>query len=201
MPEASVPRTANRDRELVVQIASGEQDALQTLYDRFAVTLYAVAYRILGEGADADEVVLDVFTQVWQQASQFDPERGSVAAWLTMIARSRAIDLVRAKRRRDRVKEAAALENPGASPAMGTVRGEPDVGAEQSERRRYVKKALEDLPAEQRVAIELAYFEGLSQSEIAARLGEPLGTVKTRIRAAMQKLRDTLRPIYADRLI
>ena len=200
MSHRPATRVVASDRELVALVADGDAAALRHLYERYSPTLCAVAYRILGERADADDVVVEAFTQAWDQAPRFDPSRGSVAVWLTMIARSRALDLSRARRRRDRASDDVARDFPGRSPTMGTVQDDPSFAAEQSERRQHVKRALGALSPDQRTAIELAYYEGLSQSEIAARLNEPLGTVKTRIRTGMQKLRDALRPLYADRL-
>jgi RNA polymerase sigma-70 factor, ECF subfamily len=142
--------------------------------------------------------VLEAFAQAWRDAPRFEAARGSVAGWLTMIARSRALDLVRARSRRDRITTAAASARPDAPLAMGEVRPDPSAGMDHSERRREVRQALEALSAPQRQAIELAYYEGLSQSEIAERLQEPLGTIKTRIRLGMQKLRDALRPFYFE---
>jgi RNA polymerase sigma-70 factor (ECF subfamily) len=161
--------------------------------------LYAVAYRIVGQRADAEEVVLEAFAQAWRDAPRFEAGRGSVAGWLTMIARSRALDLVRARGRRDRITASAAADRPETPPAMGEFRPDPGGALDNDERRRQVRQALETLSPPQRQAIELAYFEGLSQSEIAARLQEPLGTVKTRVRLGMQKLRECLRPFYFER--
>jgi len=186
------------DRALVAGAAGGDERAMAGLYDRYGQVLYAVAYRIVGERADAEEVVLEAFAQAWRDAPRFEAARGSVAGWLTMIARSRALDLVRARSRRDRITAAAASARPDAPLAMGEVRPDPSAGMDHSERRREVRLALEALSAPQRQAIELAYYEGLSQSEIAERLQEPLGTIKTRIRLGMQKLRDALRPFYFE---
>jgi RNA polymerase sigma-70 factor (ECF subfamily) len=160
--------------------------------------LYTVAYRIVGERADADEVVIEAFAQAWREAGRFEPGRGSVAGWLTMIARSRALDLVRARSRRERITGTAAADQPEEPPAMGAWQGDPADSLDRSERRRQVLAALAELSPPQRKAIELAFFEGLSQSEIAERLNEPLGTVKTRVRLGMQKLRDLLRPVFFD---
>jgi RNA polymerase sigma-70 factor (ECF subfamily) len=121
-----------------------------------------------------------------------------VAGWLTTIARSRALDLVRARSRRERITATAAAERPESSPAMGGWPVDPSSGVDIAERRRQVQLALEELSPPQRRAIELAYFEGLSQSEIAERLQEPLGTIKTRVRLGMQRLRESLRPFYFD---
>lgn len=185
------------DRELMARAAAADERAMTELYDRYGTLVYTVAYRIVGQRADAEEVVVDAFTQAWREAARFEAERGSVAAWLTMIARSRALDLVRARGRRERLAADAA-----AGPHADS--GEPDAPAsdlaEDDERRWVVKLALEGLSAPQRQAIELAFFEGLSQSEIAERLNEPLGTVKTRVRLGMQKLRESLRPYFFERV-
>ena len=157
-----------------------------------------MAYRIVGQRADAEEVVLDTFAQAWRDASRFEAARGSVAGWLTTIARSRALDLVRARSRRDRITASAAADRPDSSPAMGGWRADPSSGVDHSERREQVQQALDTLSPPQRRAIELAFFEGLSQSEIAERLQEPLGTIKTRVRLGMQKLRECLRPFYFE---
>jgi RNA polymerase sigma-70 factor, ECF subfamily len=195
---ASIPVPAG-DAELVSRAASGDERAIAVLYDRYGGVLFAVAYRITGQRADAEEVVLEAFTQAWRDAPRFDAARGSVAGWLTMIGRSRALDLVRARGRRDRITASAAAERPDASPAMGDWRSDPAGSVDHAERRVHVREALASLSPPQRQAIELAYFEGLSQSEIAERLQEPLGTIKTRVRLGMQKLRETLRPFYFER--
>jgi RNA polymerase sigma-70 factor (ECF subfamily) len=174
------------DHALVQRMAAGDERALGELYDRHGRAAYALACAIVGERADADEVVVDVFGQAWRAAAQFEPARGSVGSWLATIARSRALDLVRARGRRSRALERAtqlSVES-GGEPADRTV--------ERTEARGLVTRALADLPEPQRRAIELAYFDGLSHSEIAAQLGEPLGTVKTRIRDGMAKLRTLL---------
>lgn len=197
MPSSPSP-SSTADRDLVARAAAGEERAIAGLYDRYGQVLYAVAYRIVGERADAEEVVLDAFAQAWREAPRFEASRGSVAGWLTMIARSRALDLVRARSRRDRITTTAASARPDAPLAMGERRPDPAAGLDHAERRREVRQALDSLSAPQRQAIELAYYEGLSQSEIAERLQEPLGTIKTRIRLGMQRLRDALRPFYFE---
>lgn len=177
-------------------MSEGEDAALGELYDRYGKTLYALALAIVREPADAEEVVVDAFGQAWRQAGAFDPLRGSVGAWLATIARSRALDTVRARGRRARAHERAAqLSDEGLATPVAALGPDPARGAERGEARRLVAEALAGLPEPQRVAIELAYFEGLSQSEIAARLAEPLGTVKTRMRAGMEKLRGLLSPL------
>ncbi|MEO6057253.1 MAG: sigma-70 family RNA polymerase sigma factor [Gemmatimonadales bacterium] len=196
-----MPDPASRssvDGECVARAARGDEQAIGQLYDRYGSVLYAVAHRITGQRADAEEVVLEAFAQAWREAPRFEAGRGSVAGWLTMIARSRALDLVRARSRRDRITATAAADRPDASPAMSSYRPDPASALDHDERRRQVGMALETLSPPQRQAIELAYFEGLSQSEIAARLQEPLGTVKTRVRLGMQKLRECLRAFHYD---
>ncbi len=197
MPDPAVPPSA--DAELVSRAARGDERAIGLLYDRYGGVLYAVAYRIAGQRADAEEVVLEAFAQAWREAARFEAGRGSVAGWLTMIARSRALDLVRARSRRDRMTASAAADRPNASPGMSEFRPDPAKALDHDERRQQVQQALATLSPPQRQAIELAYFEGLSQSEIAERLAEPLGTVKTRVRLGMQKLRERLRPFYFER--
>lgn len=197
---ATLPLTSatETDRSLLARVTRGEETALEQLYDRYSAALYALAYRIAGERFDAEEIVLDSFAQAWRDAARFRSERGSVAAWLTMICRSRALDLVRARARRARVVTTAAAAEPDALPAMGGSAPGGDRDLERMERRKVVADALRGLSPPQRQAIELAYYAGLSHSEIAERLGEPLGTVKTRVRLAMEKLREMLRPYYLE---
>ena len=199
MPDAAPRPSPSGDGDLVARAARGDESAIGQLYDRYGTVLYAVAYRIVGQRADAEEVVLEAFAQAWRDAPRFTADRGSVAGWLTMIARSRALDLVRARSRRERIIATAAADRPDAPPAMGSFRPDPAGALDHEERRRQVREALDTLSPPQRQAIELAYFEGLSQSEIAERLHEPLGTVKTRVRLGMLKLRECLRPFYFER--
>jgi RNA polymerase sigma-70 factor (ECF subfamily) len=179
-------------------MATGEDAALGDLYDRYGKMLYAVALAIVREPADAEEVVVDAFGQAWRSAGTFDASRGSVGAWLATIVRSRALDTVRARGRRARVHERAALlSEDGVATPVATAGSDPSRAVERGEARRLVTQALAALPEPQRAAIELAYFEGLSQSEIAERLAQPLGTIKTRIRTGMEKLRALLGPLLA----
>lgn len=189
------------DRSLLERVAQGDESALERLYDLYSGALYAVAYRISGERSDAEEIVLDAFAQAWRDAPRFQPSRGSAIAWLTMICRSRALDLIRARGRRAKVVTNAAVAEPDAHPGMGTAEPRTDRDVERMERRKVVADALMALSPPQREAMQLAYYEGLSHSEIAERLGEPLGTVKTRVRLAMQRLRDSLRPYYAGQAV
>jgi len=198
MPNSGSATSLPADRDLVARAAIGDETAIAQLYDRYATVLYTVAYRIVGEQADADEVVVEAFAQAWREAGRFEPGRGSVAGWLTMITRSRALDLVRARSRRERITGTAAADQQDEPPAMGSWQGDPADRLDRTERRQQVLAALGELSPPQRTAIELAFFEGLSQSEIAERLNEPLGTVKTRVRLGMQKLRDRLRPVFYE---
>jgi RNA polymerase sigma-70 factor (ECF subfamily) len=157
------------------------------LYDGTHPLVYGLALRILGDVADAEEVALDVYTQVWRTAGNFDPRRGSVSAWLVTLARSRAIDRLRSAAAR-RQREESRPELPEAPAAARS----PEEASLLGQRRVRVRAALARLLPEQREAIELAFFSGLTHSELAARLGQPLGTVKTRIRLGMMKLRELL---------
>lgn len=163
---------------------------IAALYDQHSRAVYSLALRIVQVEAEAEDVVQDVFAQVFRQAERYDESRGSVIGWLLTITRTRAIDHLRAKKRvpggrftREPEVAAANLPDPRANQETQTLT---------SEQVQRVRRALSALPADQRTAIELAYYDGLSQSEIAARLAQPLGTVKSRIRAAMQRLREAL---------
>ncbi|MBL8959511.1 MAG: sigma-70 family RNA polymerase sigma factor [Gemmatimonadetes bacterium] len=190
------PLLNQADLAAVARLVAGDERGLAELYDRHGGMAYSLASAILRDGPDAEEVVADAFSQVWRTAANFDPVRGSVVAWISTIVRTRALDLIRSQKRRARMLDRAeALADEGSAPGLGTAAELADRGAEQSEAQRLVRRALDELPAPQRVALELAYFGGLSQSEIAARLNEPLGTVKTRMRAGMEKLRVVLGPL------
>ena len=181
------------DGALVQRMTAGDDRALGELYDRHGSTLYALAVAIAQERADAEEIVADALGQAWRTAAQFDPGRGSVGAWLATITRTRALDLVRARGRRARALVRAAGESSDGLAAPIAAAGEaPDRGIERQEARQLVGRSLAELPEPQRRVIELAYFGGLTQTEIAAELQEPLGTVKTRMRAGMEKLRGSL---------
>jgi RNA polymerase sigma-70 factor, ECF subfamily len=174
------------DMQLMNRLAAGDRDAISDLYDRHAPRIYALAYRILRNGTDAEDVVQEVFSQAWRTAGSYRAERGSVTAWLLVMARSRAIDRLRSRRMSEQALDEADYQ--------GLASGDSPVTEDliASERADFVQRALTQLPDDQRRALELAYFEGLSQSEIAAKLRTPLGTVKTRIRAALATLRRSL---------
>jgi RNA polymerase sigma-70 factor (ECF subfamily) len=187
--------SAPRDAELVARIAVRDEAALGVLHDRFAPALLAVCARILGSDTDADDVVQEVFLQVWRQAGRYDPARSSVPSWLSLIARSRSIDRLRNRRVGERVAVEAQAESPRRHASPEGARN-----VFMAERGQRIASALETLPAEQREVIELAFFRGLTQNEIAASTGTPLGTVKTRTLLAMKKLRKLLEPELRDLL-
>lgn len=170
-----------------MRVAAGDQLAMTSLYDTSSRVLYGLLLRILNEHAMAEEVLLDVYMQVWQKAGSYDELRGSPMAWMLTIARSRAIDRLRSGRQESQLRESFEEfeEN---------IRSEIDVegSAAIAEEHGKVRHALKTLPVEQREVIELAYYGGLSHSEIALQIEQPLGTVKTRIRLGMMKLRDLL---------
>jgi RNA polymerase sigma-70 factor (ECF subfamily) len=176
-------RSGNEDRELLAQVARSDGAALRQLYDRYGGRVMAVAQRILTSRSEAEEIVQEAFVDVWYRATQFDPTRGSAESWILAIARNRAIDRLRSRASQTRVRSEAAREV-DASPQAAT----PLESAAERETRKRVEKALAELPAEQRRVVELAFWRGLSQSEIAAETGDPLGTVKGRARAALEKL-------------
>jgi len=177
------------DRQLMRAVADGSSDALSRLYDRHAAVVFGLARRILMRVEDAEEVVQDVFAQVWRDAGRYVPERATVAGWIVMLTRTRAIDRLRA--RNARPDQARGTEPSLTVPLAAPGRDPEQIAASEADGR-LVRKALESLPPDQRMLVDLAYYEGLTQSEIAERTGVPLGTVKTRVRAAMATLRSAL---------
>lgn len=173
----------------------GDERALASLYDRHAPSLLGFVLRIVREPADAEAVLMATFLQAWRSATSFDASRGSVLAWLAIIARSRAVDVARSTKRREQRESLAVDEVDPTGVALEAVPVDPLDGVEQQERRQAIDAALATLSLPQRRVIELAFFEGLTHMEIAERLTEPLGTVKTRIRQGMLKLRDLLAPL------
>lgn len=174
-------------------MAEGDESALALLYDASSRLVYGLALRILGEAGAAEEVTLDVYLQVWKQANRFDVARGKVSTWLMTITRSRAIDKLRTKPQE--TAQSASLE---AVAEIESDNPDPEESAAVAQQQAQVRKALSALSEEQRQAIELAFFSGLSQSEIALKLNEPLGTIKTRIRNGMLKLRELLHPYEGE---
>jgi len=175
---------------LLPSVARGDVTAFEALYDRHSSTLYALLLRILANPEDAQEVLQETFVKAWTNARMFDSSRGSEIAWLISIARSRGIDKLRSRRiRGDRENDAGREISIHSSFVESTTGADMAVRSQESSA---VRSALSELPDAQRVALELAYFEGFSQSEIAAKLGEPLGTIKTRMQLGMKKLRERL---------
>jgi RNA polymerase sigma-70 factor, ECF subfamily len=188
-PNASEARSFDRasgstsadDLALLPAIQSGSQDAMTAFFDRYSKMVYSVALRILNDPGEAEDVMQEIFIQVWQNPRRFDAGRGSLAGWLVVVARNRAIDRLRRRKRTDPV-ELFALPS--------------SINLEKASERAFllekIQKAMAELPAEQRRAVELAFFEGLCHSEIAEKTGDPLGTVKTRIRLALIAIRKEL---------
>lgn len=186
------------DHALVARIATADERALGELYDRYGQMAFSLAAVMLPDAADAEEVVADAFAQIWRSAPSFDPARGSVIGWVATIVRTRTLDLLRSQRRRSRaIERATAMSEDGVAPMLSPAEM-ADRGVERTEARALIERSLAELPTPQRTVIELAYFGGLSQSEIAEQLAEPLGTIKTRMRAAMEKMRAALRPLLEE---
>jgi RNA polymerase sigma-70 factor (ECF subfamily) len=178
-------RDQERDLLCLLRVQSGDTRALAELYDRYTPLLYPVAYRILRSPADAEDAMQEVWLQVWKRAATYDPRRGAVAAWLLTVARSRALDRYRSMSSR-RLAESSVDPEPAMPPADASAR------AAQGQMSERVRAALAELPPQQRQVLEIAYFQGLSQSEIATRLAAPLGTVKSWTRQALARLREVL---------
>lgn len=172
---------------LVERLRACEEAALQELYDRYSPVIYGVALRMLGEPADAEELVVDVLVKAWSSIESFDATRGTLECWLLLMTRSRAMDHLRRRRRRQAAMDEAQA---GGDLLADTNGGRPAPTADQLDRRRELTALLDVLPDKQRRAIELAYFGGMTQREIAVEVDAPLGTVKTRMRTAMKRLSD-----------
>ncbi|MGO9609975.1 MAG: sigma-70 family RNA polymerase sigma factor [Verrucomicrobiia bacterium] len=175
------------DRALLRAVAAGDKEALRQLYTRHSAVLFALALRVLTDRAEAEDVLQEAFVQIWKTAGSFDEGRGRPLGWLIMLTRSRAIDRLRSRKTRSRVAESMAKDT---SQTAGSTT--PADEALASEAQRTVRNALKSLPSEQRIPIEMAYFGGLTQFEIAQQLSQPLGTVKTRMRSGMMRLREQL---------
>lgn len=204
-----VPNSGRSDEELVAALVEGDDAALGELYDRHAESLFRVALLRLGDRGLAEEVLQDTYLALWNRAELFDGRQGSVIGWLATIARNRAIDRLRSSARRPAPVALSSLGGSGADPASAddardailaaatplagvTAAPDPEREVDMAELRREVEQALADIPEQERQVLTLAYYDQLSQSEIAARLAWPLGTVKTRTRRALARLRETL---------
>ena len=183
------------DAALLRRMGEGDEQALGLFYDRWQPLVHGVVLRVLRQRDDVEGVVEEAFWQAWRQAGRYEAGRGSVQTWLLTIARSRALDKVRALRR---LREDPMENDRGETVVRLAAEGDPAMSTEAAERRSIVLAALAELPAEQRQALELGYFGGLSQTEIAERTGQPLGTIKTRMRLAMQKLRGRLQVLREE---
>jgi len=193
---AEVTATAQQmaDREMIARVGQGDQSAFRALYDRLSSPLYSLAIKMLGDASDAQDALQEVFVQIWSRAGTYDPEKSSVFTWAVLLTRSRAIDRLRARDRRFRVVVASpADEDKVAETANASMVESAADTAEKSDEAARVRYVLNNLPLEQRQAIDLAFFNHLTHHEIAAQLGQPLGTVKARIRRGLLKLREQLR--------
>ena len=180
------------DEELMQRLAYRDLVAFRALYDRYGNLVYSAALRVVRDAQVAEDMVQEIFLRIWRKPESYVAQRGRFATWLTSVTRNRAVDEVRARGRRFRHETASPEEQERELPASD--QDDPALTAELSDQRRLILAALAQIPAEQRQIIELAYFGGLTQQEIADRLSQPLGTVKTRIRLGMQKLRAALTP-------
>ena len=187
MSDGPVQSTSHdSDASLLQRLASGDAKALETLYDRHGGYVYALAVRVLGRGADAEEVTQDVFWQLWKNKLHYDPARGRFSTWLFAVTRNRCIDRLRREKRRPLIEPLAFDRQ---SPADSTQ----EQAVFHEERRGVLLEALAALPAPQRQALELCFFSGLTHQEAASHLGAPLGTIKSRIKLGLAKVRERLR--------
>jgi RNA polymerase sigma-70 factor, ECF subfamily len=197
MPDRALRNTPSIDQrpdaELLLAIRARDETALAALYDRYAATMLGFIMRIVPERADAEAALLETFMQAWRTADRFDPLRSEVPSWLLMMARTRALDMVRASARQHALVPLSLQEMPSADLDQWRAQTDPLRTTEQREQDRAIRHAMTSLPSAQRDAIELAFFAGLTHPEIAERLGEPLGTIKSRIRGGLLKLREALR--------
>lgn len=179
------------DREAIAQIARGDQRAFGLLYDRLSSPLYSLAVRMLGDSSEAQDALQEVFLQIWRRAAAYDAEQSTVFSWAVLMTRSRVIDRLRARDRRLRVVVTSTDDDEAEiapAPVASAESAADTIGRNEEARR--VRSTLNRLPAEQREAIELAFFSELTHDEIASQLGQPLGTIKARIRRGLLKLRE-----------
>ncbi len=190
---ANDPSTAPNDQDLMERIARGDVHALELLYDRYSAAILSVCIRLIGDREEAEDVLMEILWEVWQRSDRYDRRRGKPLAYLMTLTRSRALDRARYRRRRSGVWGDSADER-AFNPTQEHP-DSPDRSLLSAERREQIRKGLGELSEAQRAAVELSFFDGLSHAEIAERLGEPLGTVKTRIRQGLIRLRETLRVV------
>jgi RNA polymerase sigma-70 factor (ECF subfamily) len=190
-PDEAVYRELD-DEELMQRLVLRDLKAFRTIYARYSSLVYSAALRVVRDAQIAEDMVQEIFLRLWRKPESYTASRGKFATWLTSVTRNRAVDEVRSRGRRYRHETASPEEQERELPGPET--DDPALSAELSDQRRLIMTALSQLPPEQRQTIELAYFGGLTQQEISERLGQPLGTVKTRIRLGMQKLRSALTP-------
>ena len=191
-PVVAVATTAGApaDLELVERIRQGDQAALDLLYKRYSAPVYSLVWKVLQSSEEAEDVALDVFWQVWRQAGRYDPSRGAPPAWIFTLARSRAIDRLRARKRRE--DRTVSIDDPELNIDPLDEKAAPDEVVSFRQNRDAVRAAMSKLSAVQREAVELAFLQGMTHVEIAEKLGQPLGTVKTRIRQGLIRLRKHL---------
>lgn len=185
------PYAAEQQEEIAMLqgIANGDRDAFRRLHDRFAGVVHSTIFKVLNDTMDTEDVAQEVFASVWKKASLYSPSKGKPLTWVTTMARNRAIDRLRFKQRQSRLNEDFKMERDAMT---APTRIDSADLAEANDRHRVVRSAVHELSDEQREAIQMAFFGGLTQSEIADKLGEPLGTVKARIRRGMLKLRNVV---------
>jgi RNA polymerase sigma-70 factor (ECF subfamily) len=176
------------EASLISRIAEGDNAAFTALYQRFSASLYGMAFRMMNDAKEAEDVLQEGFTYIWRKAASYDPSRSSPFAWAVMIIRNKAIDRLRVRQRLERLRDKVTTESSFYQENDETSADEPTL----RERRALVRSALEQIPPEQRQALELSFFGGLTHEQIAERLATPLGTIKARIRRGLLRLRDCL---------
>jgi RNA polymerase sigma-70 factor (ECF subfamily) len=191
--DVNPPKDAERqlDAELLRQVAAGDEAAYARLYDRFSPGLYSLVFKMVRDEKEAEDILQEGFTHIWRRATTYDPARSSAFTWAVMVFRNKAIDRLRVRQRRERTVVKAAGDT--------TRFPESDVRSAETpalhEQQRLVRSALEQIPSDQKQAVELAFFGGLTHEQIAARLATPLGTIKARIRRGLLRLRDCLKEV------
>ncbi len=188
LPRVNESATPDQDVELLRRIGIGDRAAFAEFYDRHSALMFSVAARVVNDAGEAEDVLQETFMQIWQKAGNFDPKLGKASSWVATLTRNKAIDRIRSSQRRTRLAGEAGAEFAIAS----EVRDTANEALHGYDKARLIQSAITELPAEQRHAIELAFFSGLTQDEIAKKLSAPLGTVKARIRRGLLKLRDQL---------